>query len=134
MATKRASTVIGQSPASRLVVDNPQINHAFNDVYDKLNQLNLLLVEAQDSVKSIKVSQPQDLPAQASFTSEVPAGLIDGANQNFRLKNVPKFGLLIVVVTGVVMQPLVAYTVVKNGITFATAPLITDWIQVWYSY
>lgn len=70
----------------------------------------------------------------AAPISEVPAGTQDGVNQTFTLSFTPVAGTFILVLNGVIQNPLTDFTLATATITYTTAPLSTDWQRSWYAH
>ena len=68
--------------------------------------------------------------------SEVPAGTVNGVNPTFTLTQTPCTGSLLLQVNGLIMKPIVAYTIAAGTITFDAGyiPQTGDELYATYQY
>lgn len=74
----------------------------------------------------------QNTPAAVvASVPAAPVGTLDGTNTVFTLSSA---NLLMLVLNGVVQQPLVDFTLTGSTITYSVAPRVDDWHIAFYSH
>lgn len=145
-STAKPKSTLNLLPFTRYQHPDALTNKMFQDVYDKLNQVNTALSSVSQQVSDAQATATSAIAKSTSESSggskyirETPKGVTDGSNQYFYLSKKPAKDSLTMVVNGLIQWETIDYIIVNrvsgsNGVVkFITAPSTGAWIIAIYT-